>query len=238
VRFETVVAASILHACFTICWSAYGQTALPSSASLTEQRVWQAAAPLPNRVPSSSIFAGIRKDALQSRRAKSWCGFWCARQRLFAKVVIRAAVAILDRSISLVPDQAQVYAQRGVCRSKIGEPEAAVKDLTYALKLSPADPNHYFNRGTINLNSGNVPAAFDDLGEAIRLRPDYEPAWGNRCSAALRLSRYQQAIDDCTQALRLVPTDQLDLRNRALAYFTLQSYELALADAGAAVRQK
>jgi len=218
--------------------TAHAQIPSAQPASIMETRVWEAAAAANEPGPVEQYLLRYPKGRFTKP----------ARERL-AAIVIRQAgtscdsgnprdgVGLLDRYIALLPDQARIYGSRGLCRFKIGQTEAGLKDLAQAIKISPTDATLYFTRGTINLNSGKLSAALEDLGEAVRLRPDYEPAWGNLCFAELSVGHDQAAVDDCSHALRLTPADQISALNRAFAYLSLQKYDLSFKDADTIANQ-
>jgi adenylate cyclase len=73
-----------------------------------------------------------------------------------------AAIAALDRALTLTPNSAQVLRLSGWVRLHSGDPRMAVEHFTRAIHLSPLDPDVTF--------------AFTGLGIAHMMRGDYDEA--------------------------------------------------------------
>jgi tetratricopeptide (TPR) repeat protein len=73
-----------------------------------------------------------KDDAL----ALSWAGFSIAQ----LAGELDDGIAILDRAVALNPNLARAWHLRGLVKSWLGEPAAALEDLARAMRLSPVDP--------------------------------------------------------------------------------------------------
>ncbi|WP_369276221.1 tetratricopeptide repeat protein [Streptomyces sp. R11] len=114
----------------------------------------------------------------------------------------RAAVALLNRALELVPDDPRSLALRGEYHRVLGRHDEAISDLDRALELNPADAFALASRGATRLSREDLDEALADLDGAVRLKPDY--SW-----ALTRRARVHRAMGD--------PVRQLADLDRAVA---------------------
>ncbi|MFF6979710.1 tetratricopeptide repeat protein [Streptomyces sp. NPDC008343] len=114
----------------------------------------------------------------------------------------RAAVALLNRALELVPDDPRSLALRGEYHRVLGRHDEAIGDLDRALELNPADAFALASRGATRLSREGLDEALADLDGAVRLKPDY--SW-----ALMRRARVHRAFGD--------PVRQLADLDRAVA---------------------
>ncbi|MGW6732751.1 tetratricopeptide repeat protein [Streptomyces sp. NPDC055013] len=114
----------------------------------------------------------------------------------------RAAVALLNRALELVPDDPRSLALRGEYHRVLGRHDEAISDLDRALELNPADAFALASRGATRLSREGLDEALADLDGAVRLKPDY--SW-----ALMRRARVYRAFGD--------PVRQLADLDRAVA---------------------
>ncbi|MFE5919595.1 tetratricopeptide repeat protein [Streptomyces sp. NPDC056468] len=114
----------------------------------------------------------------------------------------RAAVALLNRALELVPDDPRSLALRGEYHRVLGRHDEAISDLDRALALNPADAFALASRGATRLSREGLDEALADLDDAVRLKPDY--SW-----ALMRRARVHRAFGD--------PVRQLADLDRAVA---------------------
>ncbi|MGW1608985.1 tetratricopeptide repeat protein [Streptomyces sp. NPDC002285] len=114
----------------------------------------------------------------------------------------RAAVALLNRALELVPDDPRSLALRGEYHRVLGRHDEAISDLDRALALNPADAFALASRGATRLSREGLDEALADLDGAVRLKPDY--SW-----ALMRRARVHRAFGD--------PVRQLADLDRAVA---------------------
>lgn len=80
-----------------------------------------------------------------------------------------AAIADLDRAISLAPDFAHLYYNRGNLRCLSGNMAGAIEDYTRAIELYPALAEAYYNRGLVQLYLKDTRKGCLDISKAGEL---------------------------------------------------------------------
>jgi tetratricopeptide (TPR) repeat protein len=110
------------------------------------------------------------------------------------------AIAEYTRAITLKPDYAEAYNDRGFAYYLKGDGERAIADYTQAIALRPDYPKAYNSRGVAYMSHGYGAAlAVADFDRAIALKPDFRYAYINRANA--RLVRHPWlALDDFHRA--------------------------------------
>ena len=150
----------------------------------------------------------------------------------------REAIAACDKALSLKPNLAAAYNNRGTEKGKLGQYKAAILDFDKALNLKPDLFVAYSNRGAARDRLDQHEAAITDYDEALRLNPNYFGAFFNRGVAKAALGRHEAAIADYDEALRLKPEDAEAYINRGAAKFNLGQHNAAIADYSEALRLK
>lgn len=74
-----------------------------------------------------------------------------------------------DKAISLAPKEAFNYNNRGYNKFKLGDAEAALKDINYSLKLDPSNSWAYKNRAEIYISQNKLDKACKELQKANEL---------------------------------------------------------------------
>jgi tetratricopeptide (TPR) repeat protein len=154
---------------------------------------------------------------------------WCAKgNELFATQKIQA-IAAYDRAISLKPDYADAYNNKGVALDELNRNEEAIAAYDRAISLKPDYANAYCNKG-IALNALNrkeeAIAAYD---RAISLKPDYANAYCNKGIALDELNRNEEAIAAYDRAISLKPDYANAYCNKGIALNALNRKEEAIA---------
>lgn len=118
-----------------------------------------------------------------------------------------AAVAYFSRALQLAPgdeDIDQIYFNRGLTYTELGNPRAALADFDQAIRRSPRFPDFYAARGTVRQQLRQWQAALADFSRAIQLEPTadfyYRRGWLYFQRGAL-----DTAIADFSAALTLKP---------------------------------
>lgn len=127
-------------------------------------------------------------------------------------------------------DEAEVYINRGVAKSQLGECEGALTDYDEAIRLKPNWATAYNNRGQTNTLLGKHQEALADYNEAIRLKPNYVKAYINRGPTNLVLGKYAEALIDLNEVIRLQPNFAIAYVNRAEAKVNLNRIDEARSD--------
>jgi tetratricopeptide (TPR) repeat protein len=120
-----------------------------------------------------------------------------------------AAIRDYTQSLSLQPDDAHVYADRGWVYFVIGALEQAHSDFEQAIKLDPKFGDAYAGRGHVRVRRGEIAAAVSDAEEALqhgRLTP--RAAW-----SSARIYAHAFVVLDSRR-----PYPSLDARNAQAQY--------------------
>jgi tetratricopeptide (TPR) repeat protein len=167
-------------------------------------------------------------------------------QRLCGETLIRLgrykeAVAVLDAYLEgasrnvdyyvrvLREPVADAYRNRGLARSKVTHPAAALEDYTRALEIAP-DAQTYAARGWVYVVTDAAQLALRDFERAARLDPASGDARAGLGFSRVMLGRHREATDDAEAAVKLGPRTSRLLYNAARTY--AQAAGLAEADRG------
>jgi len=148
------------------------------------------------------------------------------------------AIADYDQAITLQPDLAEAYTNRGADYGEQNQYQRAITDFDRAIALKPDDALAYYNRGLAYAEQGQYEQAIADLDRAITLQPDLAMAYNNRGGAYDDLGQYQRAIADYTQAIKLKPDFAAAYNNRGRIYAKQGQYQRAIADFDRAIALK
>lgn len=115
----------------------------------------------------------------------------------------KQALSAYNKVISLNPELANAYNNRGVVKKRLGQFEDAIKDYDEAVRLNPFLYQAYYNRGNGKLSLKQYEPALENYDEAIRQKPDYAEAYANRGRAKLDLGNIEEARMDLQTASEL-----------------------------------
>jgi tetratricopeptide (TPR) repeat protein len=113
------------------------------------------------------------------------------------------ALTEYDRAIQLHPNDAKVYYNRGLARSKFGDKKGAISDYDRAIRMNPNDARAYTNRGATRSDLGNREGAISDANQAIRINPNLANAYVIRGLARGRSGDRQGGLSDLQKAAGL-----------------------------------
>ena len=113
-----------------------------------------------------------------------------------------AAIADFDRAISLDPQNAQAYHNRGWSWRIKRAYEKAIADYSEAIRIDPTYAWAYNNRGIARRDQGEWDRALTDFDESIRLDPKVTYPHYNR-AALLFLTHRDGAADEAQAVLKL-----------------------------------
>ncbi len=116
-------------------------------------------------------------------------------------------IASYDEAISVDPEDANLYFNRGVAYDNLGQHAEAIRDYDKAISLGPEYVDAFLHRGLAYADLEQYQQAIQDYGECIRLDAQDSEAYLNRGVAYFSLGEYQAALDDYFQALSLEPED-------------------------------
>lgn len=141
---------------------------------------------------------------------------------------LSGALADLDLSIRLNPQNAHAWINRATVRSRRGEMGPALADAARALELSPRFAEGYAERCSIWMKADDDARALEDCSEALRLSPLYPPALLNRGVILAKRARTSEALADFDLILRYDPGNPVALFNRGVALNQIGQREAAL----------
>jgi len=142
----------------------------------------------------------------------------------------KGAIDDYTQAITLKPDYAEAYSNRGIVRADLGDRQAAIQDYNQVIKLKPDYADADNNRGSVRADLGDKQAAIQDYNQAIKLKPDFADADNNRGSVRADLGDKQAAIQDYNQAIKLKPDFADAYYNRGLARKALGDKQAAVQD--------
>ena len=148
------------------------------------------------------------------------------------------SILAYDQAISLKPDYADAYYNRGVVKDELGQREDAIADYDEAIGLKPDFAESYNNRGNAKAALGQHDEAIADYDEAIRLKPDFAESYNNRGTARGKLGQGEDAIADYNEATRLKPDFVEAYYNRGSMKAELGQIADAITDYDEATRLK
>ncbi len=115
------------------------------------------------------------------------------------------AVGCYDRAITLKPDFAEAWSNRGIALQALGRVEAALESHDTAIRLKPDSAAAWSNRGNALQALRRLEEAADSYGQAILLKPDHAEAYSNRGILLKELKRLDEALDHIDAAIALNP---------------------------------
>lgn len=140
-----------------------------------------------------------------------------------------AAVRIYDRLLLLKPND-NLYSNRGLAKSRLNDPEAAIQDFDRAIERNPYDNDYYANRGDAYSQLGRYDQALQSYDYAARLNPHDAMVFNNRGNVKSQQQNYQEAVVDYNTAINIQQKSQF-YTNRAFSMLQLNRYAEAITDA-------
>src|SRR6266478_5526681 len=131
------------------------------------------------------------------------------------------AVTLIERSLALVPDQADWYSNLGIIFQSGGQLEAAMDAYRRAITIDPSHANAYSNLGVLLRATGKPPEAEAAYRTAIQLNPDHIDAYTNLGILLNGLKRTEEAAACFCKVITLRPKHREARKLLALAHCTL-----------------
>jgi tetratricopeptide (TPR) repeat protein len=141
-----------------------------------------------------------------------------------------AALADLNKAVSLNPDYAPAYNNRGTVYMDLNRIEDAHRDFDKAISLSPAFGAAYSNRANANQRLNRLEAAENDFRKAIELMPSNAVPLNGRGKIASNLGHYYTGLRYLNRAITLNGQYAPAYLNRAIVYRMLKRDEDASQD--------
>jgi tetratricopeptide (TPR) repeat protein len=150
---------------------------------------------------------------------------------------LQSALSYYTRVLSLDPNYAEAYNNRGNTHADLGQYPEAIADFSEALNYDHPDLGLiYYNRGNTYLEMGRYDEAIADFSDAIQ--NSYSRialAYYNRGNANLALRRYYSAIDDFELAISHDPSYIQAYNNRGSTQVYLENFTDAINDYSTAI---
>ncbi|HLP88269.1 MAG TPA: tetratricopeptide repeat protein, partial [Nostocaceae cyanobacterium] len=140
------------------------------------------------------------------------------------------AIADYNQAITINPQDAEAYYNRGIDKYELGDKAGAIADFTQAITINPQLAEAYYNRGVAKYQLGDKAGAIKDYNQAITINPQLAQAYSNRGLAKSELGDKAGAIQDYNQAITINPQDAQAYNNRGNAKSELGDKAGAIAD--------
>lgn len=88
------------------------------------------------------------------------------------ELVGNEAVSACTFAIKLKPKEANLFVQRGIAWSKMGDVDFAIGDFSKAIKLNPHNSSAYYYRGVARETKGELEESLEDFRKSAELKPD------------------------------------------------------------------
>ena len=208
-------------------FQAFPDRGLPINEWQPESKGWQ------------SVVTGIREavEEMQTSVPKETLPEWVFQQGNFLLTLEQTdkAIEAYSHAITLNPNNAATYTNRGVAYTNKGEFDKAIVDYTKAIKLNPDFTQAYYNRGVAYYEEGEYDPAIKDLGKAIELKSDFAIAYNNRGVVYRDTREYGLAIKDFSKAIELDSDHAEAYNNRGLVYSDKDEHDRAIVDFNKAI---
>ena len=140
------------------------------------------------------------------------------------------AIQSYTRAISLRPNYAPAYYNRGLAQQNLDHPEIAVQNYSEAVRLAPGMAPAYSARGVCLVRLHRDQEAFADFQKALELKPGLATALSGRGGVYFRRKQYRLALADYDAAIRSNPRFAPAYMNRARAREAVGDFRGAAAD--------
>lgn len=141
-----------------------------------------------------------------------------------------AALADLDRALSISKSQVNVYLMRAEIEAKRLEWESASADMDEAIRLYPDEPDLYVNRAYLRYNLDDFFGAMSDYNRTLEIDPRNEAALFNRALLRYEVKDLGRAAEDFSSVLAIDPANFHALYNRGLVLLESGRWKDALVD--------
>lgn len=115
----------------------------------------------------------------------------------------KGAIVDYGKAIDLIPEDAEVYSNRGLAYYKSEAYLKAIEDYDKAILFEPNNADFYIKRGIVYDDLQKYSRAIEDYDKAIALNPEIAYAYGLRGFANYNLNNTSQAKQDIETAAKL-----------------------------------
>lgn len=139
------------------------------------------------------------------------------------------ALRLLDRALTIVPNAADILADKGKVLADLGQHHDALPCFQQAVAINPQHWMALQNQGASLLSLQRPADALSVFDRLLVVMRDYPPAFNNRALALRDLNRYEEAIASYKQAIALNPQDVEVWTNLGDSLFKIKNYDEAFA---------
>lgn len=150
---------------------------------------------------------------------------WTAKQGQY-----ETAIALFNRLISLEPNTAEHYVNRGLTHAQSQQYAKAIADYARALELDDTLDRAYSNRANLHAKNQDWAEAISDYDDAIDLNPLNIRARLNQAITFREMGCPEEALDCLDIALFFCPGNATVYAERGRAYHVLGDWNCAIAD--------
>jgi len=145
------------------------------------------------------------------------------------------AITNYNQAVTLQPNLAKAYNNRGVIYGAKGKLDRAIEDCDRAIALQPNLAMAYSNRGNAYLFKDDFNHAIADYDQAVAIQPDCAQFYVNRCFAYNAKGEFDHAIEDCNRAITLQPDLATAYSGRGSVYLSQRDADHAITDYNQAI---
>ena len=115
------------------------------------------------------------------------------------------SLPVLQKSVKLMPNDAEAHNNLGNTLNKLGRLEEAEASFRQSIALKPDYAEAHSNLGVINRKKGKLEESEENYLQAIKSKPDYANAHHNLGNTFKEQGRYSDAIASYKRAIALKP---------------------------------
>ena len=149
-----------------------------------------------------------------------------------------AALELLNKALITDPNSAELYTQRGVVHTAMGNVSSALSDYGKAIQIDPAYAPAYMQRGHLGRKASLYDKALADYAQAVEKDPLLAEAWYERGFIRYLLRTYDLALKDVEVAVKYAPNEPVYLGLLAKLYARNGQEELLYTTLEKALRNK
>jgi tetratricopeptide (TPR) repeat protein len=155
--------------------------------------------------------------------------------RLTGKDDLKGAEARFTRAVSIWPQLASGYLERGIVRRELNETDGAIEDLERAVSLDSNLSQAHTELGVIYRDRGDLTRAVNEFTLAIQMAPSTD-AFYQRGQLYASLGRQAEALADYDAAIHEQTDAPYVYRARAMSLDALGKHDAAEEDRNVATR--
>ncbi|MGH7990463.1 MAG: tetratricopeptide repeat protein [Limisphaerales bacterium] len=146
------------------------------------------------------------------------------------------ALSCWNEVLSLEPNNADAYINRGNTYAVTRHWDQAIKNYNEAIRLNPNYGLAYGNRGNTHYQKGELDEAMTDWSKAIQLNPNNAEIYYSRAGGYQTKKIWDKAIEDDNEAIRLSPNWPDVYYERGNAYRAKGDWNNAISDWNETIR--